>query len=247
MLVPPPGGKKRASSTALPALPPASPAPAGPVVLAYLVSTVLENPFELRSTGSCEIGRGDENDIVLPVHQVSRQHALIKWDGDSFAIIDRGSTNGIYVNGEPVKRKRLQVGDLIGIGPFDMTFQETIDAGQAPKQEETVVVTTPGSFAGELSDVSVSEVCQLIDLNQKTGILDFHYGDRRGKVYFEKGQATHAEYRELIADNAALELLSLTRGSFRFIAKESVTVQRTIKRPTASLLLEAARRADESK
>jgi pSer/pThr/pTyr-binding forkhead associated (FHA) protein len=215
--------------------------------LAYLVSTVLENPFELRSTGSCEIGRGDENDIVLPVHQVSRQHALIKWDGDSFAIIDRGSTNGIYVNGEPVKRKRLQVGDLIGIGPFDMTFQETIDAGQAPKQEETVVVTTPGSFAGELSDVSVSEVCQLIDLNQKTGILDFHYGDRRGKVYFEKGQATHAEYRELIADNAALELLSLTRGSFRFIAKESVTVQRTIKRPTASLLLEAARRADESK
>ena len=122
--------------------------PAAPPVIAYLVSTVLEHPFELRSTDTCEIGRGDENDIVLPVHQVSRQHALIKWDGDSFAILDRGSTNGIYVNGEPVKRKRLQAGDLVAIGPFDMTFQETIDAGQAPKEEETVAVRDAGLVFG---------------------------------------------------------------------------------------------------
>ncbi len=231
--------------------PPPPPPPPPPTVIVdgakegSLVSTVLEQPYPLNRASTVTIGRTDENNIVMPVHQVSRRHAIVKWDGEGFAVIDKGSTNGTLVNGEPVQRRRLRPGDRIGIGPFELVFHDGPTGVPPFRDDSTIVVAIPGAFSGELAEVSVPEICQLIELNQKTGVLVFHEGDRRGKVYFSGGRAVHAEYRELLGDAAALELLSLVRGTFRFFARESVSVQTTIRRTTGSLLLEAARRTDE--
>lgn len=63
------------------------------------------------------IGRRDENAIVIKDPTVSRKHAEIRRDGDGFVIVDKNSTSGILLNGEPVVgEQRLQDGDRLGIG-----------------------------------------------------------------------------------------------------------------------------------
>jgi serine/threonine protein kinase len=73
--------------------------------------------------GRVTIGRGTDNDIVLPVSQVSRQHASIHCDREGCRIVDGGSTNGTFVNSIrlPVGTPwLLQAGDLLAIGPVNL-------------------------------------------------------------------------------------------------------------------------------
>jgi two-component system cell cycle response regulator len=64
------------------------------------------------------IGRGRDNDIVLPSDCVSRQHARIERRGDAVYIVDLASTNGTYINEErkPVRERRLARGDQLRVG-----------------------------------------------------------------------------------------------------------------------------------
>jgi two-component system cell cycle response regulator len=64
------------------------------------------------------IGRGRDNDIMLPSDCVSRQHARIERRGSDLYVVDLDSTNGTFVNNErtPVRERRLVRGDLIKIG-----------------------------------------------------------------------------------------------------------------------------------
>lgn len=67
------------------------------------------------------VGRAAENDIKLDSEKVSRRHALILLEGDTFHIQDLGSANGTFVNGERVyDRATLQSGDEVKLG--DRTF-----------------------------------------------------------------------------------------------------------------------------
>ncbi len=91
------------------------------------------------------IGRALENDIVLANQSVSRKHAQIVQNGDHHFIKDLNSTSGLLVNGEPVKQRLLQDGDLILIGKHTLLFQR--DEGPA----EAIVgprkaMAKPGAF-----------------------------------------------------------------------------------------------------
>lgn len=74
------------------------------------------------------IGRSDECDISLPDRQVSRYHARITWQGDSYVVEDLGSKNGTHVNGQEVTEPtELQDGDELQIAlRFKLAF---VDAG----------------------------------------------------------------------------------------------------------------------
>jgi two-component system, cell cycle response regulator len=64
------------------------------------------------------IGRGRDNDVVLPSDCVSRRHARIEQRDGQIHLVDLASTNGTYVNDEPrpVRDRKLQRGDQIKIG-----------------------------------------------------------------------------------------------------------------------------------
>jgi len=63
------------------------------------------------------IGRSSDCDVVLPMRQISRQHAEIERDAGSYVLRDLGSKNGTYVNGQRVLDEpyRLKDGDEIQI------------------------------------------------------------------------------------------------------------------------------------
>ncbi len=66
------------------------------------------------------IGRDEGNDIVIhddPL--VSRRHALIEKEGDVYYVMDKGSTNGTYLNNNPIpklERVLIKGGDVLTIG-----------------------------------------------------------------------------------------------------------------------------------
>jgi hypothetical protein len=75
--------------------------------------------------GGTVIGRSRECDITLDDANVSRRHAeLVREDG-AWWIVDLGSTNGVEVNGERVKRARLGNDDRIVLGRTELVFEQT--------------------------------------------------------------------------------------------------------------------------
>ena len=62
------------------------------------------------------LGRGEESAIQIQDHSVSRKHARIELATDGFHVSDLGSTNGTFVNDEPVERRVLSDGDYLRIG-----------------------------------------------------------------------------------------------------------------------------------
>src|SRR5262245_58112840 len=76
------------------------------------------------------IGRGPDCDLRLPVTEVSRHHCILRVAGGEAAVIDLGSSNGTFVNGQRVRSQAgLQSGDLLQLG--NLTFAVYV-RGDAP-------------------------------------------------------------------------------------------------------------------
>ena len=57
--------------------------------------------------GTCSIGRAPDNSIPVADSEVSRRHAIIQAQGErEFWLVDLGSANGTYVNGERLPKNR---------------------------------------------------------------------------------------------------------------------------------------------
>ena len=66
-----------------------------------------------------DVGRENDNDVVLPHPHVSRRHCLLEYDGASVIVKDRGTANGTFLNNTPLSEPRLlQEGDKLYVGPF---------------------------------------------------------------------------------------------------------------------------------
>jgi hypothetical protein len=66
---------------------------------------------------SITIGRAADNDIVLDDNMVSRHHARLKMQGDTYTLTDLGSANGTLVNGRRVSAPvALQANDSVRFG-----------------------------------------------------------------------------------------------------------------------------------
>jgi predicted component of type VI protein secretion system len=68
------------------------------------------------------LGRSRECDVQIEDSNVSRRHAELRQEGDTFWIVDLDSTNGVEVNGQRVKRARLDPGDTFTVGATEVTF-----------------------------------------------------------------------------------------------------------------------------
>jgi hypothetical protein len=68
------------------------------------------------------IGRSPECDVFLDDVTVSRRHAELLRDGDSFTIRDLGSLNGTFVNRRRIEAAQLSDDDEVQIGKYRMTF-----------------------------------------------------------------------------------------------------------------------------
>ncbi|HET8647541.1 MAG TPA: FHA domain-containing protein, partial [Vicinamibacteria bacterium] len=82
------------------------------------------------------IGRDPANRVALADSSVSRNHSLLRRQGDTYRVLDLDSRNGTLVNGTAVKEQLLRGGDRLEIGSSVFVFRE---AG-APALEGTAEV-----------------------------------------------------------------------------------------------------------
>src|SRR5512139_1084744 len=79
------------------------------------------------------IGRHPTNHLVVDVPTVSSEHALVEYRAGIYHLVDRGSRNGTFVNGQRIDEIDLKDGDLIRLGAAgSSTVTLTYRAGQAP-------------------------------------------------------------------------------------------------------------------
>ncbi|HLS90282.1 MAG TPA: DUF3662 and FHA domain-containing protein [Limnochordia bacterium] len=70
------------------------------------------------------VGRADESDLQLRDSRVSRRHARLLYQDESWWIEDLQTTNGTRLNGVPIRRERLRDGDEITVGLTTIRFVE---------------------------------------------------------------------------------------------------------------------------
>ncbi len=85
------------------------------------------------------IGRKDDNDICIENLAVSGHHAKLLTIFDDSFLEDLESTNGTYVNGQPVKKHPLKNGDVITIGKHELRYLND-NLSAADDGEKTVLI-----------------------------------------------------------------------------------------------------------
>jgi hypothetical protein len=89
---------------------------------------------EFALTGqNISIGRSPSCEIVLENDQLtSRRHALLRYDGAHYTIVDLGSSNGTFVNDTEIRDATpLSHGDRVIVGEHELLFSTNV-AGAAP-------------------------------------------------------------------------------------------------------------------
>ncbi|MGA9771172.1 MAG: SpoIIE family protein phosphatase [Blastocatellia bacterium] len=91
------------------------------------------------------IGRSSRNDICIGDPFASRLHAELRQESDHVLLVDNGSANGTFLNGQRVTGAiRLEVGDLIRIGETEIEYTS---GGQEMMSGATVYLSGPAVAA----------------------------------------------------------------------------------------------------
>jgi pSer/pThr/pTyr-binding forkhead associated (FHA) protein len=70
------------------------------------------------------LGRGTDCDLRLVDPGVSRHHAELRVENDQVVLVDLSSTNGTFVNGQPIRRVALTDGTHVSLGRTTLIFQQ---------------------------------------------------------------------------------------------------------------------------
>jgi hypothetical protein len=70
------------------------------------------------------LGRGTDCDLRLVDTGVSRHHAELRVEDSQVVLVDLGSTNGTFVNGQPVRRVALTDGTNVTLGRTTLVFRQ---------------------------------------------------------------------------------------------------------------------------
>ena len=101
-------------------------------------------------------------------------------------------------------------------------------------------------FSGSLTEMSVVDLLQTIDVSRKSGVLNLTSSDgEQGLISFDSGAVIHAAVDDLRGEDAVYRLLLMRDGSFDLEFRPVSLVERTVHRTTQAMLMEGMRRLDE--
>ncbi len=155
------------------------------------------------------IGRGNANDLVLNDASVSRLHAVIKQDDSGLLIADRGSTNGLFLNGERIQRESLlKAGDVLQVGRYEIQLESVdengiqVRRGEWPSTFNQIIRgrVEPGQLPPgvQVSDTAVANMAERVKKLERENYLL--------TVLYEAGKAFNGK---LSIDDISQQVISL--------------------------------------
>ncbi len=101
------------------------------------------------------------------------------------------------------------------------------------------------AMQGSLKDMTVADIIQHNCQDQKTALLTVDHDGKRAQIYMMNGSVVHAVMGALTGEAVVFETLSWVDGKF-ILEMGVLPPSASIKRTWSSLLLEGAKRLDES-
>lgn len=111
--------------------------------------------------GTYKIGRDPAADIVLDSKTISKSHATLVIDKDSFQVIDNGSSNGIYCREEKISAKEFKNAFQIELAPFTIRTAAAAKDEPAPAGKTAVLPDAIGFFVNSNIRIALFAVIAL--------------------------------------------------------------------------------------
>jgi hypothetical protein len=108
------------------------------------------------------------------------------------------------------------------------------------------VAAAGGDFRGDLKQVSVADLLQLLGANRRSGTLSLSTPSGAGEVRLGDGEVLDAVYRRVDGEKALMRLLGENEGAFAFAGGSAPTLRR-IERSSQALLMDGMRQLDEAR
>lgn len=206
--------------------------------------------YELAPNSVLNIGRLNTNDIVLDDYKVSREHAVLKYSGSEFVLLDLASTQGTHVNGERIDRCIVDFNDKIQIVNHELVLSREVPAHH--NQENSVVPTAKMvrtldrrlKFFGGLNEFALITLVQFLHQEKQSGLLLLELGQNPGpRIYFLNGDIIHVSQGENLAE--LLVRQNHEESLFFYFHHETNFPARTIQESTPNYLMNLCHSHDE--
>ena len=125
------------------------------------------------------IGRNSQNNVKINDPKVSRHHCqIVQYDNGSYGIVDFGSTNGTYVNGQRIFGEvRLNPNDVVRIGSNTLQWRRyfnSVDSPIYPQKKSSYLPIILGGVGGVLVLVVIALLLILRNDDNNTIIQQQH-------------------------------------------------------------------------
>ncbi len=115
-------------------------------------------PFAPREGEELTLGRDPENQVVLDERSVSRRHALLRYEGGEWRLLDLGSRFGTVRNGTVVEgEEAVRPGDRLRLGRLMLALIDggSAEAGESPADE--TFAPPPAGIAAPAGDLEITD------------------------------------------------------------------------------------------
>jgi len=186
---------------------------------------------------------------------------VIGEDGLHIAVLERGEIMGemSLISGNPITAtvrviepaellclNAKDFGHVLNRFPSVQMFFAKLLADRLMKTNKARSEEFASGMAGKLSEMQPSELFQVFNINQKTGILSLNLIRGRAEIAFRDGQMLRVRFGEKEGVDAFFELLREKEGRFKFLPDLSPEDMKLPKMGDFMwLLMEGMRKMDE--
>jgi signal transduction histidine kinase/pSer/pThr/pTyr-binding forkhead associated (FHA) protein len=150
------------------------------------------------------LGRDRSNVIQLHDTEVSRSHALLRRHDNGYTLTDRQSSNGSYVNGQPVQEQELTSGDQLQLGQTILLY--TAVSGTPPEDLSDLV-----DIVGRQQPDASSRIVRAMSQSEGSALFDPGTADPRSPWFARARSNLQIMYRTALAVSHTLDIDQLLR------------------------------------
>lgn len=180
--------------------------------------------------GKILLRKGDRGDNLFII--LDGKVEIIGDYGVSITSLGRGEIFGemSLLTGNPVSTKVKVIEDtktmcmsgnsfrmiLSRFSPLQMYFTRLLARRLAKSNIERSKQISSG-MSGNLSEITITELLQALNMTQKTGILKLTLPKGDSRISVRDGHIVHAEFKGMTGENAFFEIVKQKRGNFNFL------------------------------
>ena len=136
------------------------------------------------------IGRAMDCDIVVDNLGVSRHHCSIVQEGEGWALVDKGSNNGTFINGQKVDRHTFKHLDRVVLGKHNLVFDSFGYAAEKGQEDKKGGGAMGGEMTMFVDQAQLAKMAKAAESGVKRMALALMQGGREVVLPLNKDETT---------------------------------------------------------